>query len=179
MLFQHDNRQNLKQFWFTNSVYCGIQRRLFHAGLVRECFKEEAEFAMSLKGCLRVIQPNTCYKGSRMDEELKKQPCVENIECVIEALNLMKMGYQRKTSGVINLKKSRLEPDPRGLNPDKGIWRLFLEGAQLKHLNQRNDPIKVCFRKISQTVLLVQAAFSLEERERDLLGSHLQSYQVW
>lgn len=108
-----------------------------------------------------------------MDEELKKQPCVENIEDVIEALNLMKMGYQRKTSGVINLKKSRLEPDPIGLNPDEGIWRLFLEGEQLKHLNQRNDPIKVCFRKISLTVLLVQATFSLEERERDLLGSHL------
>ena len=29
------------------------------------------------------------------------------------------------------------------------------------------------------TVLLVQATFSLEEREKDLLGSHLYSYQVW
>ena len=103
-------------------------------------------------------------KGNRMDEELKKQSCVENREGV----NLMKMGYWGKTWWVINLKNSRLEPDPRGLNPDKGSWRLFLEGEQLKHLNQRHDPIKVCFRKISLTVLLVRATFSLEERERKI-----------
>lgn len=73
MLFQHDNQENVKQLWFTSSVYCGIRRLLFHAGVVSKCLKEEAGPDVGLEGCLRVIQPKRCYKGNRMDEELKKQ----------------------------------------------------------------------------------------------------------
>ena len=93
MLFQHDNQENVKQLWFTSSVYCGIRRLLFHAGVVSKCLKEEAGPDVGLEGCLRVIQPKRCYKGNRMDEELKKQSCVENREGV----NLMKIGYWGKT----------------------------------------------------------------------------------
>ena len=70
MLFQHDNQENVKQLWFTSSVYCGIRRLLFHAGVVSKCLKEEAEPDVGLEGCLIVIQPEKRYKANRMDEEL-------------------------------------------------------------------------------------------------------------
>ena len=53
------------------------------------------------------------------------------------------------------------------------------QGRTLFGAEKAESRCDLCFRKISLTVLLVQATFSLEEREKDLLGSHLYSYQVW
>ena len=55
--------------------------------MVSKSLKEEAGSDVGLEGCIRVIQPKSCYKGNRMDEELKKQSCVE----YREGVNLMKM----------------------------------------------------------------------------------------
>lgn len=86
---------------------------------------------MGIEGCIRVIQPKSCYKGNHMDEELKKQSCVEYRE-----------GCESDENGILgkdmmshNLKKVDWR-QIQSLNPDKGSWRLFLEGEQLKHLNQ-------------------------------------------
>lgn len=61
--------------------------------MVSKSLKEEAGSDVGLEGCIRVIQPKSCYKGNHMDEELKKQSCVE----YREGVNLMKMGYWGKT----------------------------------------------------------------------------------
>lgn len=61
--------------------------------VVSKYLKEEAGSDVGLEGCIRVIQPRgEILKPHHMDEELKKQSCVE----YREGVNLMKMGYWEK-----------------------------------------------------------------------------------